>query len=274
MEEAEVDEEADLADIADEVDAIEDEEEAIFGNGSGKDGDGDGDYDGANGANNEAHQMIENTIDPLLWKTELERVGPRLKASSSSLLGNKEWRSHIESTKLHEKTIQTVLPSAQGHMKNISLQIKDAVERMRNKELSINNQYEHIRQEYEELVKKMKLVDDVSNGNRERVSLLTNNMSIIQDQLDELKSDMAGRENDATDTSPLVNIKQALVSIKSNVQQYDLQIGVVSHTLMQAKLKNGGASTSSNKKGGGRGKGDSKEDDDFDDDNDDLSGRF
>lgn len=275
VEEAEVDEDADLADIVDEVDAAGDEEEDMFGNDKGN-GDGDEDYN-ASDANNESHQMIENTIDPLLWKTELERVGPRLKASSSSSLlsMNKEWRSHIESTKLHEKTIQTVLPSAQGHMKNISLQIKDAVEKMRNKELSINNQYDHIRLEYETLVNKSKSLDVLSSSSRERVSLLTNNMSLIQDQLDELKQDMAGRENDATDTSPLVNIKQALVSIKGNVHQYDLQIGVVSHTLMQAKLKNGGNSSGGGgKKGGGVSKGEDGKEDDEDDFDDDESGHF
>ena len=45
------------------------------------------------------------------------------------------------------------------------------------------------------------------------------------------------RENSATDTSPLIQIKQALQSIKGDVNSFELRIGVVSHTLMQAKLR-------------------------------------
>jgi estrogen-related receptor beta like 1 len=274
VEDAEVDEDADLGDIVDETEAMEDEEEAIFGNDKNS---LDGDDSFNDSFNNESHQMIENTIDPLLWKTELERVGPRLKSSTQSL-GSKEWRAHIEQTKQHEKTIQTILPSAQGHMKSISLQIKEAVEKMRGKELSINNQFEHIRQEYEQLTTSMKTLDESQSNSRSRVTLLTNNMSSIQEQLDELKEDMAGRENSATDTSPLVNIKQALVSIKGDVQQFDLQIGVVGHTLMQAKLKNLKQREGGRKgKAGRRGHGGDAKDDDLDDDDDDdgeVFGRY
>ena len=92
---------------------------------------------------------------------------------------------------------------------------------------------------------------------------------MYQDQLDEMKEDMAGRENSATDTSPLVNIKQALVAIKGDVQTFDLQIGVVGHTLMQAKLKVAKLRTGLNSgSAGAESKGGSDDDDDFDDQSD------
>ena len=52
--------------------------------------------------------MIAATIDPLHWKTELERVGPRLKMDIKTL--GKEWRAHIEQTKHHEQQIQKIMP--------------------------------------------------------------------------------------------------------------------------------------------------------------------
>ena len=45
-----------------------------------------------------------------------------------------------------------------------------------------------------------------------------------------------------TDTSPLVQIKQALKQIKQEVITFDLQIGVVGHSLMQQKLRHGNPS--------------------------------
>jgi estrogen-related receptor beta like 1 len=38
-----------------------------------------------------------------------------------------------------------------------------------------------------------------------------------------------------TDTSPLVKIKQALTNLKNEVKELELRIGVVGHSLMQAK---------------------------------------
>ena len=52
-----------------------------------------------------------------------------------------------------------------------------------------------------------------------------------------MKGTMADRGNSMTDTSPLVHIKQALKQIKQEVVTFDLQIGVVGHTLMQQKLR-------------------------------------
>lgn len=40
-------------------------------------------------------------MDPLLWKTELERVGPKLKLRVKEGDG-KEWHTHIERTRKHE----------------------------------------------------------------------------------------------------------------------------------------------------------------------------
>mmetsp|Transcript_15607 Transcript_15607/g.27884 ORF Transcript_15607/g.27884 Transcript_15607/m.27884 type:complete len:433 (+) Transcript_15607:14-1312(+) len=228
LDEAEVDEAADIGDaIEDDIEDIE-EEEAMFTEVAAPVAE-------AEVEDQAAREMITGTIDALEWKTELERVGPRLKLPDS--LMSKEWRAHIEQTKEHEKRIQSTLPTAQGHMQSMSGQIKDAVEKMRSKEQSINNQFESIRQEYESARGEMKVIEDKVTATRTNVNELTNSMNSITEQLDELKDDMSSRENSATDTSPLIQIKQALQGIKGDVNSFELRIGVVSHTLMQAKLK-------------------------------------
>ena len=44
---------------------------------------------------------MEATVDPLEWRTELERVAPRLKIPRN--FSGKEWRAHLEQTQKHEK---------------------------------------------------------------------------------------------------------------------------------------------------------------------------
>ena len=38
-------------------------------------------------------------------------------------------------------------------------------------------------------------------------------------------------------TAPLVKIKQAMASLKKEITQMDIRIGVIQHILLQAKLK-------------------------------------
>merc|ERR1712083_405918 len=73
----------------------------------------------------------------------------------------------------------------------------------------------------------------VSGGVTERSRLLAQ----ITDDLDAVKSEMEERGTSMTDGSPLVNLRKALARVKSEVTAMDVRIGVVEHTLLQAKLK-------------------------------------
>lgn len=226
LEEAEVDEEADLGEIEDEVGVVE-EDEVMF---TERVVDAE-----VHDVLNESREMIDGTIDPLQWKTEMERVGPRLKGKTWTL--EKEWRSHIEQTKDHEKKIQETLPNAQLHMQTMSTQIQEAVEKMRTREQMVNSEFDSVRAGYEQLRDELKAVETKCTATRTNVNDLTNEMTTVEESNKELKETMNSRENSATDTSPLVDIKRALQTIKGDVQTFELQIGVIGHTLMQAKLR-------------------------------------
>lgn len=58
------------------------------------------DDDGADGAIDEAaHQILQAAIDPIEWKTELERVGPKLRAQQQ--LPTHEWRAHVDQVSIY-----------------------------------------------------------------------------------------------------------------------------------------------------------------------------
>ena len=42
------------------------------------------------------HQILQALVDPVEWKTELERVGPKLKSNLQTSVN--EWRSHVDQT--------------------------------------------------------------------------------------------------------------------------------------------------------------------------------
>lgn len=54
-----------------------------------------------------SHQIIQGQIDPIAWKTELERVAPTLK--SQMTVSTNEWRSHVDQTIVSKGQIDKLL---------------------------------------------------------------------------------------------------------------------------------------------------------------------
>ncbi|OQS04847.1 Intraflagellar Transport Protein 57 [Thraustotheca clavata] len=181
-------------------------------------------------------EIILAAVDPLLWKTELERVGPKLKSKIKEDDG-KEWHTHIEQTKKHDAIIQGNLASTSLQLKAITTQLAEVIDRMGAKEKYINNQFDHLRQEYHQVKEKLQAVSDRCKEGTERVNAMTNQHTDITEQLRETKTVMDSKGSKMTDTSPLVQIKAALQTLKLEIKNFELRIGVVGHTLLQSKSK-------------------------------------
>lgn len=70
----------------------------------------------------------------------------------------------------------------------------------------------------------------------EKVAKLTNELAELSERLEDLKESFDSRDSNRQDTSPVVRIRSALQSIKEEIAAYDLRIGVVSHSLLAARV--------------------------------------
>merc|ERR1712176_1410497 len=59
----------------------------------------------------------------------------------------------------------------------------------------------------------------------------------LVEELEVVKNDMEERSSTVTDTAPVVKMKDAFKRLRADTRQLEVRIGVVSHTLMQAKLR-------------------------------------
>ena len=84
----------------------------------------------------------------------------------------------------------------------------------------------------------MKDIESKFEGSSGNVSSLQNDLADISDQLAEIKGTMDSRGSSMTDTSPLVKIKAALQDIKTEINDFELRIGVVGHTLLAGQVLN------------------------------------
>lgn len=71
----------------------------------------------------------------------------------------------------------------------------------------------------------MEELDTLNKGTNERVTKLTNDLSEINDKLEEMKESFESKDSGLNDTSPLVRVKAALQNIKSEINAFDLRLG-------------------------------------------------
>lgn len=65
-----------------------------------------------------SHQILQAAIDPLEWKTELERVGPKLRANVQ--LSTNEWRAHVDQTVSSKNQIEKLMGDSQSDLQSMN----------------------------------------------------------------------------------------------------------------------------------------------------------
>ncbi|XP_020602976.1 intraflagellar transport protein 57 homolog [Orbicella faveolata] len=160
--------------------------------------------------------VMESTTDAAEWKLEVERVLPLLKVHIRT--DNKDWRTHYEQMQQHSEGIKSSLTETRGHLDKLHHEISRTLEKISSREKYINNQLEHLLQEFRSLQ------DNLAE-------------SQITEELESVKAQMDERGTNMTDAGPLVRIKQALTRLKQEVQQMEVRIGVVEHSLLVAKIR-------------------------------------
>ena len=69
------------------------------------------------------------------------------------------------------------------------------------------------------------------------MSKFTNELAELSEKLEDLKEAFESKDSGMHDTSPLVRIKSALQHLKSEISLHDLRMGVVSHSLLVARVQ-------------------------------------
>lgn len=107
---------------------------------------------------------------------------------------------------------------------------------MRTKEKYVNNQFTSLCTEFKEIKQRLEELETKSGKANEKVAKLTNELAEISEKFDDLKESFESKDSGIHDTSPLVRIKASLQQVKTEVYAFDLRIGVVSHSLLAARV--------------------------------------
>lgn len=220
------DDEAELGDEIDDNLEIE-EEEGLYMDGIAS--------PGVEEQKEERPEVIEAAIDPAIWKLELERVAPQLKPNSADT-DHKEWRTHLEQTKTEKEKIAKVLPETKGSLSQLAEEVEEHLKMVSDREGNINQRFDHKIRIYRDTMQETSVKKAEYEASVETNNMLSNNLSTISEELDDIKNQMDEQGSSMTDTSPVVKMKKALSQVKGDTKQMEVRIGVVQHVLHHAKM--------------------------------------
>lgn len=181
------------------------------------------------------HQVLQANVDPKEWLLEVERVSSRLKVQMPN--DSKEWRTHLQQTKQYKQVIENQFPASKVQLDKLVAQLSQAMDRIKSKEAFINTQFDHRAVDYRQQQEELTQVQQQYTELNEVVMNLQIELKNVSEELDVVKNEMEEKSSTVTDTTPIVKMKDAFKRLRADTRQLEVQIGVVSHTLMQAKLR-------------------------------------
>jgi intraflagellar transport protein 57 len=183
-----------------------------------------------------AHDILHAALDPMEWKQEVERVAPKLRQSSAAMGSGSEWRSHVDQTITSKAQIEKIMGETRDDLSVVGKQVADELQRAGTKEKYMNHQFGSLTGDYAQIRKVLDSLESTSSTTNDKVAKMTNELAEITDKLDEMKENFESKDSGIHDTSPLVRMKAALQQIKQESYAFDLRIGVVSHSLLAARV--------------------------------------
>ncbi|XP_028987195.1 intraflagellar transport protein 57 homolog [Betta splendens] len=180
-------------------------------------------------------EILESKVDVAEWNLEVERVLPQLKVTIRT--DNKDWRIHVDQMHQHRDGIKSSLKETKNYLDKLQEDIGKTLEKVSSREKYINNQLEHLIQEYRSAQAKLSEAKERYQQASGWVTERTRVLAEISEELEKVKQEMEEKGSSMSDGAPVVRIKQSLTKLKQEIVQMDVRIGVVEHTLLQAKLK-------------------------------------
>ncbi|OUM61606.1 hypothetical protein PIROE2DRAFT_12343 [Piromyces sp. E2] len=122
-------------------------------------------------------------------------------------------------------------------LERLHKEIEKTLEKILSRETYINTQFESQIEENREIQDQLSILKQKYMSSSANVNDLTNQLSQISEDLDNVKLMIDEFGNGMTDSKPLAEIKQSNVRLKNEIKQMNLRIGVIEHTLLSAKMK-------------------------------------
>jgi len=168
------------------------------------------------------------------WKLELEEVLPSLRVTIK--LDYRDWRTSLKQMKDHKLMMNAAIDKVKPLLVYLCSTLGETMEKVYSREQYLNNSLDSLLIEYrnskDELARVNEHYKTLSNGVVKRQDTLLK----ITEKLDIIKQEMDERGSSMTDGTPLINIKKAIATIRTDIMEMDVRIGVLQHGFFMSKV--------------------------------------
>jgi len=181
------------------------------------------------------NHMIVAKINPIEWRTEMERVAPSLRGEKIFETGV-QWKHRIQRI---NQLFQFVHDDDSNEFETrlvLTLEkISSILETIEAKESVLNQIFSNHSYIYETENAALTSAQELHMKLATNVSNLTKKLEHVSREMNDVKTDMDAKANEMTDTAPIIQIKAGLQKLKADNKALDLRIGISNHSLLKYK---------------------------------------
>ncbi|KAG8346394.1 putative Intra flagellar transport protein 57 [Trypanosoma vivax] len=177
---------------------------------------------------------VESEINADEWNLEVERVGPLLQVKSD---GMQDWRSRVENASILLKAVEKMYPEVRQMLQRVGDDLEKSKDRIQKREQTLAQQFSDQVEDYRVKLRELNSSQDAANIASQSVQQLSAELNQISGLLDQVKQEIEEREAKISDTTPLMQVKDAAVKVRAEIKQMSLRIGILQHTVLHYVMK-------------------------------------
>ncbi|KAF8291480.1 intraflagellar transport protein 57/55 [Trypanosoma cruzi] len=177
---------------------------------------------------------LESEINAEEWNLEVERVGPLLQVRSDAL---QDWRSRIESAGVLLRAVEKMYPEVRQMLQHVADDLEKSRDRIQKREQTLAQQFSDQVEDYRVKLRELNTSQDSANMASQSVEQLSAELNQLSGLLDQVKRGIEDREAKISDTTPLMQVKDAVTKVRAEIKQMSLRIGVLQHAVLHYVMK-------------------------------------
>ncbi|ESL06968.1 hypothetical protein TRSC58_05350 [Trypanosoma rangeli SC58] len=177
---------------------------------------------------------VESEINAEEWNLEVERVGPLLQVRPDTI---QDWRLRVESATVLLKAVEKMYPEVRQMLQHVADDLEKSKDRIQKREQTLAQQFTEQVEDYRVKLRELNTSQDSANMASQSVQQLSSELNQLSGLLDQVKRDIEDREAKISDTTPLMQVKDAVTKVRAEIKQMSLRIGVLQHTVLHYVMK-------------------------------------
>ncbi|KAH8392087.1 hypothetical protein KR215_000319, partial [Drosophila sulfurigaster] len=169
------------------------------------------------------------------WRLELERVLQQLKVFVKA--DARDWRTHISQMEALNAGIANVAEPTQAQLKKLHSEFTFSLEKIESREKHLNNELQQLIQQYKELSIELSTVQYAQTQLQTDMEKQMNQLSEVMAEQELKKEEMERRGQVMSDGSSVQQIKKAIVKLKDDIAQLNLEVALLVHAYDQDTVR-------------------------------------